>query len=172
MRSSKLRVSIVALVAALMASMVIAAPLGANIVTRGNDFDMSITNDSSTYVSAAYCPNGHVSTHYQFGTAADPCNVTPIVNHHIAAHGGRWNGLKANPMGFVVRAPHHKTLYFYAYNPSIGKPFIEVNGHRYALVEGELKEVPVDGSIVAFHRHGDREGHKVFIIQIKKMAAA
>lgn len=169
MRSKSLRMSFVAIVAALMA-MVIAAPAGANNYTRGNDFDMSITNDSATPISAAYCPNGHVSIHYQFGTAADPCNVTPIVNHYINANGGRWNGLKANPMGFVVRAPGHKTLYFYAYNPSVGKPFLEVNGHRYALVEGELKVVPVDGALVAFHRHGDRDGHKVFIIQIKQMA--
>ncbi|MBS1895093.1 MAG: hypothetical protein JST59_27655 [Actinobacteria bacterium] len=162
--------SFVALVAALMA-MVIAAPVGANPYTRGNDFELSIVNDSTTNVSAAACLNGHVSLHYQFGTTADPCDVTPLVQPHLWAGGTRWNNLTANPIGIIVRAPHHKTLYFYAYNPSIGKPFVEVNGHRYALVEGELKEVPVDGAIVAFHRHGDRDGHKVFLIQIKRMAA-
>jgi len=170
MRSRKLRVSIVALVAALMA-MMIATPTGATVYTRGVDIDMSVYNDSPTPVSAAFCPNGHVSIHYQFGTTHDPCNVTPYV-HHLGANGARYNGYRANPMGIIVRAPHHKTLYFYAYNPSVGKPFVEVNGHRYALVEGELKEVPVDGAIVAFHRHGDRDGHKVMIIQIKRMAAA
>lgn len=171
MHSRKLRVSIVSLVFALLATMLIASPTSATVYTRGNDFDMSITNDSSTPITAAYCPNGHVSIHYQFGTTHDPCNVTPYVRH-IGANGDRYNGYRANPVGIVVRAPHHKTLYFYAYNPSVGKPFVEVNGHRYALVEGELKVVPVDGALVAFHRHGDREGHKVFIIQIKQMARA
>jgi hypothetical protein len=170
MRSKSLRVSIVAVLAALMV-LVIAASAGANNYTRGNDFDTSITNDSATPISAAYCPNGHVSISYQFGTRADPCNVTPIVNHYIGPHGGQWKGLKANPQGFVVRAAGHKTLYFYAYNPSVGKPFLEVNGHRYALVEGEVKEIPVDGSVVAFHRGGDVNGHKVILIQIKRIAA-
>jgi hypothetical protein len=164
-----LRVSIVALFAALMA-MVIAAPTGATVWTRGVDIDMSVYNDSPTPVSAAFCPNGHVSLHYQFGTTHDPCDVTPYV-HHLGANGARYNHYRANPVGVIVRAPHHRTLYFYAYNPSVGKPFIEVNGHRYALVEGELKEVPVDGAIVAFHRHGDRDGYKIMIIQIKRMAA-
>jgi len=170
MRTRAFRVSIVSLVAALMATMVIAAPVGANPYTRGNDFDLSIVNDSPTTVSARVCLNGHVSAGYQFGTTHDPCDVTPLVQPHLFGNGGRWNSLEANPIGIIVRAPHHKTLYFYAYNPSIGKPFIEVNGHRYALVEGELKVVPVDGALVAFHRHGDRDGHKVFLVQIKHMA--
>jgi hypothetical protein len=170
MRSRMLRVSIVSVIAALMAAMVIAAPTSATIYTRGVDIDMSVYNDSPTSVSAAFCPNGHVSLHYQFGTTHDPCDVTTYV-HHLHAGGARYNGYRANPLGVIVRAPHHKTLYFYAYNPSVGKPFVEVNGHRYALVEGELKVVPVDGALVAFHRHGDRENHKVIIIQIKHMAA-
>jgi hypothetical protein len=170
MRNRSLSVFIASLVVALMATMVVGSA-GANVYTRGNDFDMSVVNDSSTPVSAAFCPNGHVSIHYQFGTTHDPCNVTPYV-HHLGAHGARYNGYKANPIGIIVRAPGHKNLYFYAYNPSVGKPFIEVNGHRYALVEGEVKEVPVDGAIVAFHRGGDRDGYKVFLVQIKRMAPA
>jgi hypothetical protein len=168
MRSRSLRVFIASLVVALMAAMVVGSA-GANLYTRGNDFDLSIVNDSSTPVTAAFCPNGHVSMHYQFGTTHDPCNVTPYVRH-LSPRGERYDGYKANPIGIVVRAPGHRTLYFYAYNPSIGKPFMEVNGHRYALVEGEVKEIPVDGSIVAFHRGGDRDGHKVFLVQIKKVA--
>ncbi|MFL5844365.1 MAG: hypothetical protein ACJ762_06695 [Solirubrobacteraceae bacterium] len=31
-------------------------------------------------MSAAFCPYGHVSIHYQFGTTHDPCNVTPFVH--------------------------------------------------------------------------------------------
>jgi hypothetical protein len=170
MRRRPLRVSIVSLFVVLAAAM-IATPVSATVYTRGVDIDMSVYNDSPTAITAAFCPNGHVSLHYQFGTTHDPCDVTPYV-HHLGPNGPRYNGYRANPMGIIVRAPHHKTLYFYAYNPSVGKPFVEVNGHRYALVEGELKEVPVDGSIVAFHRHGDRDGHKVFIIQIKRLAPA
>jgi hypothetical protein len=169
MRSRSLRLSIVAVVVALMA-IVIAAPAGANNYTRGNDFDLSVTNDSATAVTASVCLNGHVSFHYQFGTTHDPCLVTPIVHPYLEGHGGHWKGLKANPMGIIVRAPGHKTLYFYAYNPSVGKPFLEVNGHRYALVEGEVKVIPVDGSLVAFHRGGDRDGHKVILVQIKQIA--
>jgi hypothetical protein len=75
-------------------------------------------------------------------------------------------------MGIVVRATHHRTLYFYPYNPSVGKPFVEVNGHRYSMVEGELRVVHVAGTTVAFHRHGDRDNHKIMIIQIKHMAPA
>lgn len=171
MRSRMLRASIVSLVAALMA-MMIATPAGADpSYIRGVDIDMSVYNDSPTPISAAFCPNGHVSIHYQFGTAQDPCNVTPYV-HHLGANGARYNGYRANPMGIVVRATHHRTLYFYAFNPSVGKPFVEVNGHKYTMVEGELRVVHVAGATVAFHRHGDRDRHKIMIIQIKHMAPA
>ena len=168
MLSRTLKLSTAALAAAVMAT-VMAAPAGANY-TKGVDVDLSIVNHSPHAISAAFCPRGHVSISYQFGTREDPCNVTPYI-HHLSA-GDRYGGYKANPIGIVVRGHNRKTLYFYVRNPSLGKPFFEVNGHKYTMVEGELRHIHVAGANIELHRQGDRDKHKIMIIVIKHMAAA
>jgi hypothetical protein len=159
-----------ALVAALLATMVLTAPAGANY-TEGNDIDLRVVNNSSTGITAAYCPRGHVSTHYIFGTTHDPCNVTPFVTH-ISGHGDRYQSYKAPKLGVILRAAHHQTQYFYLRNPSVGLPYMVVNGHTYRLVQGELKTVHVAGGTVRLHREGDRHGLKIMTIELIKMGAS
>src|SRR4051812_31400247 len=92
-----------ALSVAALTSVAASAPANAN-VTEGNNVYLSVWNHSSTDVSAAYCPKGHVSIHYKFGTNPNPCSVTPFI-HFMHAHGGRFDDYHANPVGVVVTAP-------------------------------------------------------------------
>ncbi|MCW3039314.1 MAG: hypothetical protein JWM31_1219 [Solirubrobacterales bacterium] len=89
--------------------------------------------------------------------------------HTLHAHGGRWNDYTANPMGVIVRAANHHTFYFYLFNPSAGRPYVIVNGHKLTMVEGQETHMAVSGGLVAFHRRGDSGGHKQMMIEILRM---
>jgi hypothetical protein len=167
MLSRSLKTSAALLVAGLI-SVALCAPANAN-VTEGNQVNLSVWNNSAVNVSAAYCPKGHVSIHYKFGTNPNPCSVTPFV-HWMHARGGRYDDYHANPVGVVVTAPStNKSFYFYVRNPSVGLPFIEANGHHLTMVEGQETHMVVAGGLIAFHRRGDYYGEKEFIIEILRM---
>jgi hypothetical protein len=160
-----------ALLVAGLISAAVSASANAN-VTEGNNVYLSVWNHSSTGVSAAYCPKGHVSIHYKFGTNPNPCSVTPFV-HWMHAHGGRFDDYHANPVGVVVTAPStNRSFYFYVRNPSVGLPFVEANGHHLTMVEGQETHMVVAGGLIAFHRRGDIGGRKQFIIEILRMPPA
>src|SRR4051794_35247291 len=165
-RRKTLKVSAALLVAGLM-SVALSAPANGN-VTEGVDINLTVKNSSSTAVSAGYCPRGHVSIHYKFNTHHNPCSVYSFV-HPMHANGGHWNDYKSNPFGVVVTAPNHHTFYFYLRNPSIGRPFIEANGNKLTMVEGQETHMALAGGTVAFHRRGDSNGNKQMIIDIIKM---
>src|SRR4051795_3150089 len=160
-----------ALFVAGLISVAASAPANAN-VTEGNNVYLSVWNHSSTDVSAAYCPKGHVSIHYKFGTNPNPCSVTPFIQF-MHAHGGRFDDYHANPVGVVVTAPStNKSFYFYVRNPSIGLPFVEANGHVLTMVQGQETHMVVAGGLIAFHRRGDYYGDKEMIIEILRMPPA
>jgi hypothetical protein len=147
-----------------------ATPANASYI-NGVDIELKTDNNSATAVSASFCPRGHVNINYQSGLVADPCNVITEV-HHIAANGGWYGPFTANPIGVVVRAPHHRTLYLYTRNPFIGAVFFEVNGHKVTMVEGQVTRVATaGGGIVELQRPGDRNGHKIMVINIIKMGS-
>ena len=182
-RYLRLRTAMVgaALLAAALAAMTVSEP--ANALVYANDISIRVVNNSQTPISAAFCPNGHVSWDYRLGIRkGDPCNVTPFVTT-IAGNGGRYpvgpwpnnpHPYTANPLGVVVRG-NGKTLYFYASNPQIGLPFFEANGAKVELVQGELQTRHPDGATVRFHREGDIKGglnaptNKVMTIEIIRM---
>ncbi|MCW2992493.1 MAG: hypothetical protein JWM73_3087 [Solirubrobacterales bacterium] len=162
-----LKVAVALLVAGLFAGAA-SAPVNAN-VTEGNPIDLSIWNNSSEGVRLGYCPRGHVSIHYKFGTHHNPCNVTSEI-HQLHARGGKFKGGGANPAGAVATSnTTHKSFFFYVRNPSVGRPFIEANGHHLTMVEGQETHMVVAGGLIAFHRRGDVGGRKQFIIEILRM---
>jgi hypothetical protein len=149
-------------------SIALSASANAN-VTEGNPIDLSVWNHSSEGVLAGYCPKGHVSIHYKFGTHHNPCNVTSEI-HQLHAHGGKFSGGGANPAGVVVTSnTTHKSFYFYVRNPSVGLPFVEANGHHLTMVEGQETHMVVASGLIAFHRRGDIGGRKQIIIEILRM---
>ena len=155
--------ALIALSAALLLGTAVASPVRANL-TEGNEINISVWNNSSHSMTAAFCPRGHVSISYKFGTRSDPCNITPYI-HHFGRTPAQYTYGEVNPVGVVVRG-NGKVLYFYARNPSIGRPFFEVNGQKITFVEGELKTVHVAGAVVKLHRRGDVHGVKQMIIEI------
>jgi hypothetical protein len=162
-----LKVAIALLVAGLF-SMAATATANANY-TEGNEINLSVWNHSSHSVLAGYCPNGHTSIHYKFGTHHNPCSVTSEI-HRLHAHGGRFDNFEANPIGVVVTSnTNGKSFFFYLRNPSVGLPFVEANGHHLTMVEGQETHMVVAGGLIAFHRRGDVHGVKQFIIEILRM---
>lgn len=155
-----------ALLAAALVLMAVSAPVNAVKLDRGVKIAIRMVNNSKTRISAAYCPLGHVSIQYKFGTRHDPCNQVTYT-HRLNGGGDRYT-YTANPVGIVVTG-NHKTLYFYARNPAIGKPFFEINGQKVSMVEGELATRHAVGATVRFHREGDRDGHKQMTIEIISM---
>ncbi len=59
-----------------------------------------------------------------------------------------------------------RTLYFWVRNPTIGKPFFEINGQQVKMVEGELQTRHVGVYGVRFHREGDSNAYKEMTIEI------
>lgn len=167
--SRKIRSAFAATIVALLACLAIGpAPAGA-ISAHGNKVDLRVVNNSPVDVTANYCPGGHVNTAYNFNLTHDPCNLITF-STHLDPNGGRFQSFKANPLGVIIRRQHYYTQYFFVRNPSIGKPYIVVNGHSYALVQGELKTVPLaGGASVRLHREGDRNGHKIMTIELIKL---
>jgi hypothetical protein len=161
------------MVVALLATsaMAVAIPATANAnLTEGVEINMRTVNNGGVGVTAHYCPRGHVSISYKFGTRHDPCNrVTEI--HHVHRNGGRFT-YSSNPFGEIIRAEGYHPLYFYARNPSVGRPFIEVNGTTYRMVEGQLTTVHVAGATIRLHREGDRDSLKQMTIEVIHMGKA
>ena len=194
-RSSKYsRLITVKLLVAVSAAALVALAMmsgSANAVVYAKKISIRIVdNTPRRAMSAAFCPTGHVSIHYEFGTRADPCNVTPFTVPHIDANGGRypegaWPSATyaANPLGVVVRMKDGPLLYFYAKNPTLGEPFFEASvgpgdcsvkfpcrHTKYHLSEGELKTVRVGATYVRFHREGDwRDGSFLHGVSYKIM---
>jgi hypothetical protein len=131
---------------------------------------MRTVNNSSHGVTASVCPLESVSVQYYFGSRRDPCTSSPKIvpfTHHLGGGGWRFT-YTSNPFGETI-SNSHKTLYFYANNPSVGLPFIEVNGDKVRMVQGELVTRHVSGATVRLHREGDRDGHKQMTIEIISM---
>ena len=152
-----------AVVATTLVSVVVPASVTANW-TEGKNVSLRVVNNTSNHtISAAYCPRGHVSTSYKFGSREDPCNrITET--HHIGRNGGRFT-YTSNPFGVIIRG-NGKTLYFYIRNPSVGKPFIEFNGDKVSLVEGEIQTRHHGGTTIRLHREGDHSDLKHMTIEV------
>ncbi len=160
------------------------ASVNANVLIDGVKIAMRTVNNSSHSVTASYCPIGHVTPtnrYNRFNTNFPyPCNFVlpqpaiahvgqhPVAyTHHLAGGGGRFT-YASNPFGETI-SNSHKTLAFYAHNPTIGLPYIEFNGEKVHMVQGELVTRHAIGATVRFHREGDRDGHKQMTIEIISM---
>ncbi|MEO9120537.1 MAG: hypothetical protein ABI355_15770 [Solirubrobacteraceae bacterium] len=151
---------------ATLVSVAVPASVNANYLTLGVKIAMRTVNNSPHGITASSCPTGYIDTDYKFGTHNSLCKYF-LDHHHLSGGGGRFT-YTSNPFGETIRYKH-KTLYFYARNPSVGLPFIEVNGDKVSMVEGELVTRHVSGATVRLHREGDREGHKQMTIEIISM---
>lgn len=146
----------------LLVTVLLAAALSAFVVapgqaslSEGSRIHIRMVNNSKTYITAEYCPKGHVSIHYKFGTHHNPCSVI-TETRHLYGSGDR-NTYTSNPVGIIIKG-NHKTLYLYARNPSVGRPFFELNGQHVTLYEGQLETRHALGATIRFHREGDISG--------------
>jgi hypothetical protein len=149
--------------ALIAAALMLALPASAG-ATTGVDIAMRTVNNSSATISLGYCP---VITSYNFTADPNPCGRLHY-QRYLSAHGDRYT-FTANPFGGIIKQAHHHTLYFYARNPSVGRPFFEVNGHSYSMYAGQIRTVHVAGATVELHREGDRDGHKQMTINLIRM---
>lgn len=139
--SKYLRLRTATVVAALAAVPVVALAVAgsANALVGTNDITIRVIDVSHEHsISAAFCPNGHVSTLYEAGFRSDPCAYTPFTVPYIAANGGRypegpWPSATytANPLGVTVRFRLHGTngeplqpYQIYDISPITGLPYL------------------------------------------------
>lgn len=153
------------LVALLVAAFVMTVPASVGAVPYANDILLRVVNSSDTAVTMSYCPGGHVSMAYKVGSRTDPCDrVTETAR--LEPNGGvRQSGAGVNPFGVIMRVKGI-TVYMYASNPAIGKPFFEVDGQKVSMVEGQLTTVHSKGTTIRLHRRGDSDSKKIMIIEI------
>jgi hypothetical protein len=158
---------VAAVVAVAMFAQSTPAPASNAPSNLGRNIELTTHNNGSTTVAATFCP-------WHATAASDPsgCPSTPT-GGHLSAHGGKIGPYTANPIGAVIRATAHRAVYVYARNPSIGPVWFQVNGHRVNMVEGQVTRVATaGGGIIELQRPGDRNRHKIMVINIIKMGVA
>ncbi len=153
------------LIALLAATFAATVPESVKAVPYANDILLRVVNNSDTAVTMSYCPGGHVSMAYKMGSRHDPCDRVTETSV-LDAHGGvRQSKAGVNPFGVIMRVKK-LTVYLYASNPPIGKPFFEIDRKKVTMVEGELATRSVSGATIRFHREGDQGGNKIMTIEI------
>lgn len=154
-----------ALVALLVAAFAATVPASVGAVPYANDILLRVVNNSDTPVSMSYCPGGHVSMAYKVGTRTDPCDRVTETSTLEGNGGVRQSKAGVNPFGVIMRVKG-RTVYMYASNPPIGKPFFEIDGEKVPMVAGQLTTKHAKGTTVRFHREGDRDSKKIMTIEI------
>jgi hypothetical protein len=182
--SKYLRLRTSAVAALVAAGLVLTAMSGSasasrcpNVVICAKSISIGVRNSSKMPIQVEWCPNGHVSSAYQFGTNYDPCSV--VTETYNVEPGGRHIFANANPAGLIIQPAYptgknsigarEKILYFYVSNPYVGLPFFRAQGEKISLSAGEERFHKTDTVDVAFKRFHDedRNGESVKLMRIE-----